>query len=31
MREPLRGTRSAVSELIDASPDPETLLQRLEG
>jgi proteasome accessory factor A len=31
MREPLRGTRSAVSELIDDSPDPETLLQRLEG
>jgi proteasome accessory factor A len=31
MREPLRGTRSAVSELIDDSPDPVTLLQRLEG
>ena len=31
MREPLRGTRDAVSDLIESSPDPETLLQRLEG
>jgi proteasome accessory factor PafA2 len=31
MREPLRGTRETVAELIDRSPEPETLLRLLQG
>ena len=31
MREPLRGTRAHVSELLEQAPDPQGLLQALKG
>jgi proteasome accessory factor A len=31
MREPLRGTRAHVEELLESSPDPATLVSRLQG